>query len=94
MLSLFSQFIAFVISVCVVSGVSRHLHFVTGGRAKPVLGGVLAGIVTSIISDFTFSYATPGYDRDIEAVIARAIASALFSAALSFIMTMKRFRHQ
>jgi hypothetical protein len=94
MLSLLSQLVAFAVSVSVVSGVSRHLQFSTGSRAKAVLGGVLAGIVTSIISDFTFSYATPGYGRDIEAVIARAIASTIFSAALSFIMTMKRFRHK
>lgn len=94
MLSILSQLIAFAAGVTAISGVARHLQFSTGSRGKAILGGVLAGIVASVISDFTFSYATPGWERDIESVIARAIASILFSAALSFVMTMKRFRHE
>jgi hypothetical protein len=94
MLSTLSQLFAFALSVLVVSAATRHLQFSTGSRGKAILGGIVAGIIVSVISDFTFSYATTGWERDIESVIARALVSILLSAPLSFVMTTKRFTRE
>jgi len=94
MLSIISQLAGFAISVSLMAWAVRRIYSFTGSRTKAILCSVAVGIIVSVILDFTFSYATPGWERDAESVIERAIASIFFSVILSFIFTMKRFRHE
>jgi hypothetical protein len=94
MLSVLTQLLSFALSVVIIAKTTEGVFARTGSRFVAIAGGTAAGMITSVILDFTLAYAIPGFERDVDSVISRAVSSIVLSLILSFVVTTKSFRHE
>lgn len=86
MLELASQLVSFVISVSLTVLAARRIRL-DRSRVAAVFSGAAVSFLFSIVSDFSFAYASASYDRSFEAVISRALFSAVIGCVVSFFAT-------